>query len=359
MTCPCAYLPRGGLLCQFTTIMRVSTLSRLYDNYEDYENLFELNDRQARRKRKPKARHNPKKTARAIIDDIAETQGLEGGFQTTYVPGLFEEGWLLQSLEEFYNRSLITDVLARVKGGKEANVYRCAAHPSLGLELVAAKVYRPQMFRNLRNDKMYREGRAILNENGREIKKTDTRIMRALNKKTGFGVEVAHTSWLMYEYKTLQTLYEAGASVPKPLTTGSNTILMDYIGDEHMAAPTLNDVDLDRDEAEALFNEVIRNIELMLRLGMIHGDLSAYNILYWEGDVVLIDFPQVTDSRSNGQAYMILQRDITRVCDYFTSQGVRCNPSGIMDRLWRRYAAKDARVLAADVSRMMADDDEE
>jgi RIO kinase 1 len=336
-------------------------LSRLYDNYEDYENLFDpmANDRQARRKRKPKAKHTPKKAARAILDDIAETQGLEGGFQTTYVPGLFEEGWLLQSLEGFYNQSIITDVLARVKGGKEANVYRCAAHPSLGLELVAAKVYRPQMFRNLRNDKMYREGRAILNENGRAIKKTDTRIMRALNKKSDFGIEVAHISWLMYEYKTLQTLYEAGAAVPKPITTGGNAILMEYIGDEHMAAPALNEVKLDPDEAEGLFNEAIRNIELMLRHGMIHGDLSAYNILYWEGEIVLIDFPQVTDSRTNGQAYTILQRDITRVCDYFSAQGVRCNPSGIMDRLWRRYVAKDAQVLAADVSRMIADDDEE
>lgn len=329
-------------------------MSGPYNDYEDYEDLFDplATDRQARRKRKPKAKHVPKKAARETLSEVAETQGLEGGFQTTYVPGLFEEGWLLQSLEGFYNQSLITDVLARVKGGKEANVYRCAAHPSLGLELVAAKVYRPQMFRNLRNDKIYREGRAVLNENGNAVKKTDHRVMRALDKKTGFGVEVAHTSWLMYEYKTLHTLYEAGASVPRPITTSSNAILMGYIGDEHMAAPALNEVTLDRDEAESLFNDVIRNIELMLQHGMIHGDLSAYNILYWEGEVVLIDFPQVTDSRSNSQAYMILKRDITRVCEYFSGQGLRCNPSGILDRLWRRYAAKDARALAADMSRL-------
>jgi RIO kinase 1 len=336
-------------------------LSRPYDNYEDYENLFDpmATDRQARRKRKPKARHTPKKAERAILDDVAETQGLEGGFQTTYVPGLFEEGWLLQSLEGFYNQSLITDVLARVKGGKEASVYRCAANPSLGLELVAAKVYRPQMFRNLRNDKMYREGRAILNENGNAVKKTDHRVMRAINKKSDFGEAVAHTSWLMYEYKTLQTLHAAGAAVPKPISTGGNAILMEYIGDEHLAAPALSDVELARDEAEPLFREVIRNIELMLQHGMIHGDLSAYNLLYWEGAVVLIDFPQVTDSRGNGQAYTILQRDITRVCEYFSRQGVRCNPSGIMERLWRRYAAKDARVLAADMSRLTESDEDE
>ena len=71
----------------------------------------------------------------------------------------------------------------------------------------------------------------------------------------------------------------------------------------------------------------MRNIEIMLVNGMIHGDLSAYNILYWEGEITLIDFPQVTDSRVNRQAYLILERDIKRVCEYFAAQGVRTIPA--------------------------------
>jgi len=80
----------------------------------------------------------------------------------------------------------------------------------------AAKVYRPREFRNLRNDKMYREGRPILTAAGRRVKKTDHRLLRAVGKKTEFGVQVEHTSWLMYEYTTLKQLHDAGAAVREP-----------------------------------------------------------------------------------------------------------------------------------------------
>ncbi|MCA9903910.1 MAG: hypothetical protein KC547_08640, partial [Anaerolineae bacterium] len=104
------------------------------ERYDAYETAFDpmKTDRQARRKRKPRVKHQPKKSHEQIMENIADTQGLEGGFETTYVPGLFEEGWLLSSLRSFYDQALITDVLARVRGGKEANVYRCAAHPTTG-----------------------------------------------------------------------------------------------------------------------------------------------------------------------------------------------------------------------------------
>src|SRR5579871_5425173 len=173
-------------------------------------------DRQARRKRKPQVKHIGKKTDREIIDDIADVQGVEGGFKTTYQPSKYEAGWLLAALQAFYDQALITDVLAQVKGGKEANVYRCAADPSTNTKFLAAKVYRPRMFRSLSNDKMYREGRRILGADGNAIKETDHRTMRAVGKKTAFGAQVSHTSWLMYEYKTLETLYRAGADVPQP-----------------------------------------------------------------------------------------------------------------------------------------------
>jgi RIO kinase 1 len=161
--------------------------------------------------------------------------------------------------------------------------------------------------------------------------------MRAINKKTGFGVQVQHTSWLMYEYTTLQQLHQAGASVPQPFAASENAILMGYCGDEEMAAPTLSTVQLEREEAGPLFDEALRNIELMLQHEMVHGDLSAYNILYWDGTITLIDFPQVTSLHGNRSAYSILHRDISRTCQYFGQQGVRRDPDAITGELWQRY----------------------
>lgn len=317
--------------------------------YEQYEEQFNpLNtDRKARRSRKPKVKHVPKQQPQQIITDLVDqTEGLEGGFKTTYQPGPFEEGWLLDSLRTFYDQTLIKDVLARVKGGKEANVYRCEADRSTGVPLLAAKVYRPRMFRNLRNDKMYREGREILTPEGRPVKTSDHRLMRAINKKSAFGQQVSHTSWLMHEYTTLQKLYKAGAAVPYPFAVNENAILMEYLGDEAVAAPSLGGIKLDEDEVKPLFKEVFRNIELMLKHHLIHGDLSPYNILYWEGKITLIDFPQVTNSETNGNAYPILQRDVQRMCDYFIKQGMELDAAQITHDLWDEYGKSQAEALA-------------
>jgi len=319
------------------------------DQVEYYEELFAHPGR--RRKQGSKARR--RQASAAEVARVAEATGLEGGFNPTYRPGRFEAGWLLESLRSFYEQHLITDVLANVKGGKEASVYCCAAAPTTGAALLAAKVYRPRMFRNLRNDKMYREGRAVLTADGRPVKATDHRIMRAIGKKTATGVQVSHTSWLMYEYTTLERLHQLGAAVPKPYAVNDNALLMSYCGDERMAAPTLNGIRLDRAEAEELFREVLRNIELMLQHGLIHGDLSAYNLLYWEGRVTLIDFPQVTYSRTNRRAWAIFARDVQRVCDYFAQQGVRCSAEEIASDLWGRYAAQSPEDAAADASAHM------
>jgi RIO kinase 1 len=284
------------------------------------------------------------------ISTLAEPAGLEAGFQTTYKPSRFEEGWLLTSLQAFYQQSFIDDVLFHVKGGKEASVYCCAATPRTGTPLLAAKVYRPRQFRTLRNDKMYREGRPILTADGRPAKRTDHRLLRAVGKKTAFGVQVEHTSWLMYEYTTLERLHRAGGAVPKPLAASENALLMSYHGDRKRPAPTLIEVTLGRDEAQIAFAEVLRNLTLMLEHGVVHGDLSAYNILYWEGRITLIDFPQVADIQGNNNARFILQRDITRVCEYFARQGVACDPEALGAELWARYGA------AADSPPLLSDD---
>ncbi len=298
------------------------------DHFEQEYGDYEEAPRPARKQGKRVA--PPPLPADAATADTEDTP-----LPMTYTPSRFEQSWLGSSLRPFYQQLLLADILYHVKGGKEANVYCGQAPATMDGQLLAAKVYRPRQFRNLRNDKMYREGRPILTEDGRAAKRTDTRLMRAIGKKTAFGVQAEHTSWLMYEFTTLDTLYNAGGRVPKPVSASENALLIGYCGDEKRAAPTLSEISLEPNEAAAHFNEVIRNIDLMAQLDMIHGDLSAYNILYWEGEITLIDFPQVTNRRSNPHAEFLLHRDITRVCQYFRAQGVDDDPDRIFRRLWR------------------------
>lgn len=312
------------------------------DEYDVYEEAFDpqLASDLARQRRKPKSRvvhqtvHHERITG--LVDDLS---GAESGFTTTYRPSRHEEGWLLESIRNFYEETLITDVLSQIKGGKEASVYRCTAGPSSDMDFLAAKVYRPRQFRNLRNDALYRSGRKVLTEGGRAVKTTDHRIMRAIGKKSKFGQQVSHTSWLMHEYVAMQQLYEAGGAVPKPISSSDNAILMHYVGDAQLAAPTLSHVRLGRDEAAEIFADVMRNVRLMLALDMIHGDLSAYNILYWTDGITLIDFPQVVNVHGNDQAFDILQRDLQRICEYFAQQGVERDPVALAQELWQVYVA--------------------
>ncbi len=327
------------------------------DKYTIYEQTHDP-DWQSNQWRQARKTPKPKKTDADFMAALAdETVGLEGGFHITYKPARFEEAFLRDSVRAFFDMALITDILAQVKGGKEASVYRCVGHPTLEAPFVAAKVYRPRKLRNLSNDAMYREGRVVLKEDGQAIKASDHRIQRALNKKTTYGVQVAHTSWLMYEFKTLERLHQVGAAVPKPYATSENAILMAYIGDDYRAAPTLHESSLNAGEAPQLFADVIHNIDLMLQQGWIHGDLSAYNILYWAGKITLIDFPQVVNVANNAHAYTILERDITRVCQYFAIQGVQSKPTQIAKELWTRHQRTNPQDRVADFSRFVEEDE--
>jgi len=262
----------------------------------------------------------------------------EETFKMTYKAARHEAVWLEQSLEDFFLQKWFSDVLRMVKGGKEASVYLCEGNSTTGVDYLAAKVYRPRRFRNLKNDGLYREGRSNLDESGRNI--TNHGMLHAIHKRTEYGRELLHTSWLEHEFKTLTTLYEAGADVPRPFASSANAILMSYYGDEVIGAPTLNDVDLKAGEARGLFERVLHNIDLMLSHGRIHGDLSAFNILYWDGDIVLIDFPQAVNPDENRSAYKIFERDVVRVCEYFQRQGVRSNPRQLAAETWERHAQR-------------------
>ncbi len=326
----------------------------LQDKYESFEEMFNplRSDRRARRQRRPDV--NPMDRIRARRKDlqqVSDLDDLEGGFNPTYKPSRYESGWLLDSLRGFYDQKLISDVLALVRGGKEASVYRCAGHPTTGETYLAAKVYRPRQFRDLSNDALYKEGRQLLTAANHVVRKNEDRVMRAVSKKSAFGQQVAHTSWLMHEFSTLQKLHADGAAVPKAFTAGENAILMAFIGDASRPAPALNEVALASHEVLPLFDEVMRNVELLLRRGLIHGDLSAYNILYQEGRIALIDFPQVVALKSNSQARAILVRDVQRVCEFFATQGLERDPDRIAGALWARFRPRSDREIEADNSR--------
>lgn len=272
----------------------------------------------------------------AAPETVSDRMGAEGVFSPTFTSSFHEREWILNYLGRFYDDKQITDVLRRVKGGKEANVYCCAAHPATGLSLIAAKLYRPRAFRHLRNDSRYRQGRAILDETGKAVR--DGRLLKAIRQKTDAGQEASHASWLEHEFRTLELLHRAGADVPRPVSHGSSTILMEYFGLEQTPAPLLQEVSLDRAEARELFERLLYNVELMLAHGRVHGDLSAFNVLYWDGDIRLIDFPQAIHTRDNPEAFAIFQRDVVRLCQYFTRQGVASDPRALAAELWARHS---------------------
>lgn len=284
---------------------------------------------------RPPRAHKPRPTAApqpAALADLSEQNDDRGAFNYTYKAARYEAGWLTDSLGGFFEAHWFDDVLRMVKGGKEASVYLCQANPVTHADYLAAKVYRPRMFRNLKNDHLYREGRTNLDASGHVI--FHERESHAINKKTEFGLELLHTSWLEHEYLTLEILHKAGADVPVPYTRGNNAILMGYIGDPDLPAPTLNTVELAHTEARQLFERVLHNIELMLVNDRIHGDLSAFNILYWDGEITLIDFPQAMQPDQSPNTFRIFERDVTRVCEYFAGQGVHSNPSKLAADLW-------------------------
>jgi RIO kinase 1 len=280
--------------------------------------------------------------AAMLAQQMAAQADSQEVFNFTYQASRHERGWIVDSLGGFYEQRWLDDVNHLVKGGKEANVYLCQANESVkGLELpyLAAKVYRPRRFRSLKNDHIYREGRVNLDEDGREI--TEDGMQHAMRKKTDFGLELLFTSWIEHEVKTMQILYEAGADVPRVFASGNNAILMSYIGDKDLAAPVLHSVRLDIRSARRHFERVIYNIELMLKNRRIHADLSAFNILYWQGEITLIDFPQAIDPLVNRNAFRIFERDVMRVCEYFARQGVKSNPRRMANDIWKAQHLKE------------------
>jgi len=257
-------------------------------------------------------------------------------FNPTLLASRRDAPWILSSLSPFYDQQLIMDVLHEAHSGKEATVYCCKAHPSTGVEYLAAKVYRPRMFRNLRNDAIYRFSRVQRDEQG-QAEHGNSRRGSAATRKTERGRAAQVTSWIEYEYQTQRLLYAHGADVPRPFAQIGNAVLMEYIGDVDEPAPRLSDVMLEQEEAQSLFDCILHNIELAPLHGRIHGDLSAYNVLYWQGAVTLIDFAQAVDPYHNSDVFSLLARDVERTCQYFARYDVKSDAHELAHDIWTRH----------------------
>ncbi len=231
------------------------------------------------------------------------------------------------AFDTFYAEGWVGEILDAIKSGKEATVYRCKAGPRVDAQFVAMKVYRELKQRSFRNDTVYQEGRVI----------GDGRVARAIKKKTPMGQVFHLTLWVMYEYETLATLYNAGAGVPKPIKKTANAILMEYLGDAEATAAPLNTLQFSNEEAKPLFDTLMEEVELWLACDIVHADLSAYNVVYWQGRPMVIDFPQAVDPRFNPHALDLLTRDITNLCTYFRKYGIQADGSDIALNLWDRY----------------------
>jgi len=309
------------------------------ENFEEFEEIPIVRNMPHKEQRMTKHRRpkfNEIHRTDQFDKDLTHQNDGQDAFDFTYKASRHERMWIVDSLGGYYESQWLDDVLRLLKGGKEAHVYQCLKNPSVdSLEgsYIAAKVYRPRRFRNLKNDHIYREGRERLGDDGNEI--INGGKLHAISKRTGYGLELMHTSWIQHEFQTMQSLFAAGVDVPRPIASSDNAILMAYIGGDGMPAPTLNSVRLDRKEAKKIFERLIYNVEIMLANNRVHGDLSAFNVLYWDGEITLIDFPQAFHPDTNRSAYQIFERDLRRVCSYFSAQGVNCEPRRLALDLWR------------------------
>jgi RIO kinase 1 len=335
--------------------------SNLYDEHDTTEYLdATLSIRNAPRQRpvvkqSKKPGHKPKRDPQTVKAELAAQPDNQSVFDFSYHASRHEREWIVGSLGGFYEDHWLDDVLRLLKGGKEANVYQCAANANSlpGEDYLAAKIYRPRQFRNLKNDHIYREGRPNLDSEGRII--LDDNMKHAMQKRTRYGLELLHSSWLEHEFQTMLRLHTAGADVPAPYARCHNAILMGYIGYDDLPAPALQEISLSPLEAKHLFERVVHNLDLMLQQERIHGDLSAFNILYLDGEITLIDFPQAINPYENRNALRIFERDVTRVCEYFARQGLRTNSHQLATDLWHKHGHR----LSPEVHPRLLDDQSE
>jgi RIO kinase 1 len=246
---------------------------------------------------------------------------------------MLQDNLLSDSLQDFIDRNLITDVIHILKSGKEATVCCCRAHPNLGGGLLAAKIYKPLEHRSFKNDQRYRDGKGY--HAGKQM--PGGRFGRALANKSDFGRQVQLGTWINYEWETINHLHDIGADVPRPIAQSGDAILMQYIGDDQTPAPQLRALRLLPHQANHVYQRILHNIQLLLTHNHIHGDLSPFNILYWKDEPIMIDFPQSVDPRENPRSFELLSRDIENVWRFCHKFSPQPDPWKFASKLWSRF----------------------
>ena len=202
--------------------------------------------------------------------------------------------------------------LGVLKAGKESEVHLVARSGPTRTCLMAEKRFKPRLQRAFRNDYLYA---GVWGEGSR-------RESRAIRKRSRFGQEAIEARWMGHEWETLVRLHAAGVTVPPPVERTSNGYRMAFIGDGERAAPRLADVDLDLATARRAWRELQAEIRHMLEADLVHGDLSAFNVLWWRERPVMIDFSQAVDAITHPAARDLLVRDVDRAASYFRRLGV-------------------------------------
>ena len=221
-------------------------------------------------------------------------------------------------------QGLIDAVERQLMSGKEATVYvvRC------GGETRCAKVYKEATRRSFRQAVDYTENRKVKN----------TRQARAMAKGTRFGRQAREGAWRSAEIDALYRLAAASVRVPRPYNFCDGVLLMELVTDEDgNAAPRLNDVVLTPEAARAHHQTLLLEVVRMLCAGVVHGDLSKYNVLLGEDGPVIIDLPQAVDAAGNNHACRMLLRDVANLRDYFGSFAPELLSTSFGPEIWDLY----------------------
>ena len=227
-------------------------------------------------------------------------------------------------LQSLIDEGLIDCVVRQLMSGKEAMVYvvRC------GDDTRCAKVYKEATNRSFRQAVDYTENRKVKN----------TRQARAMAKGSKFGRESQEAAWQSAEVDALYRLAAAGVRVPKPYNFHEGVLLMELVcNEEGDAAPRLNDVQFTRDEALAHHATLLTEVVRMLCAGVVHGDLSEFNILLAADGPVIIDLPQAVDAAGNNHAKRMLLRDVDNLRDFFGRVNPHLLPTRYGEEIWGLY----------------------
>ncbi|MDX5336174.1 MULTISPECIES: PA4780 family RIO1-like protein kinase [Marinobacter] len=231
-------------------------------------------------------------------------------------------------LQPLVDEGMVDEVLYQLMSGKEAQVFvvRC------GDQVRCAKVYKEAQKRSFKQAVQYQEGRKVRN----------SRRARAMSKKTRYGQKEQEDAWLNAEVDALYRLADAGVRVPEPFGFVDGVLLMEMIADsEGKAAPRLDDVTLTPEQARSYHSKVIADVVRMLSAGLIHGDLSEFNVLVDATGPVIIDLPQAVNAAGNNSAERMLERDVDNMRRYFGRFAPELLNTDYGKEIWALYEAGD------------------